>query len=67
MPTLSEHDRQQHLTAAVEALESRMTGRFIDVDEAFAQLSPEPQWQTDQAASLLRRAHRRLRTTRRRS
>ena len=64
MPPLSEHNRQQHISLAIEALEARMTRRFIDVDEAFAQLASEVQWQTDQAALGLRRARHQLRTSR---
>ena len=50
MHTLSDHDRQQHIAAAVEAPKARMTRRFIDVDETFAQLASELHWQTEQAA-----------------
>ena len=64
MHTLSDHDRQQHIAAAVEALKARMTRRFIDVDETFAQLASELHWQTEQAAWGLRRARRQLRAAR---
>ena len=63
MHNLSESERAQHITAAVEALKARMT-RFIDVDEAFAQLASELRWQTEQASWGLRRARRQLRAAR---
>ena len=59
MHNLSESERAQHITAAVEALKARMTRRFIDVDEAF-----ELHWQTEQASWGLRRARRQLRAAR---
>ena len=60
MHNLSESERAQHITAAVEALKARMTRRFIDVDEAFAQLASELHWQTEQSSWGLRRARRQL-------
>ncbi|MGO2516144.1 MAG: hypothetical protein ACTH8X_08480 [Corynebacterium variabile] len=60
MHNLSESERAQHITAAVEALKAQMTRRFIDVDEAFAQLASELHWQTEQASWGLRRARRQL-------
>lgn len=64
MHTLSDYDRQQRINDAVDALRARMTRRFIDVDEAFAQLASELHWQTEQAAWGLRRARRQLRAAR---
>ncbi|AGP31881.1 hypothetical protein [Corynebacterium terpenotabidum] len=60
MNTLSHDEQMQRINEGVEALRARMTRRFIDVDEAFAQLAAELHWQTDQAAWGLRRARRQL-------
>lgn len=49
---------------AVEELQARMTRRFIDIDEAFAQLSSEHRWQDARAARQLRRARRLVTTSR---
>lgn len=64
MHTLSDSERTQRINEAVEALKARMTRRFIDVDEAFAQLAAELRWQTEQASWGLRRARRQLRAAR---
>jgi hypothetical protein len=58
--TITEEDRTHHINAAVEALRARMTKRFIDLDEAFAQLGRDLAWQTEQASWALRRARRQL-------
>lgn len=63
MHTLSDRDRQQRITEGIEALTARMT-RFVDIDEAFAQLASELHWQTEQASWGLRRARRQLRAAR---
>jgi len=63
MHTLSDRDRQQRITEGIEALTARMT-RFVDIDEAFAQLASELRWQTEQASWGLRRARRQLRAAR---
>lgn len=60
MHTLTEEDRILHINAAIEALKARMDRRFVDVDEAFAQLGKELRWQTEQASWALRRARRQL-------
>lgn len=64
MHTITEDDNTRRINAAVEALRARMTRRFIDVDEAFAQLGKDLAWQTDQASWALRRARRQLRRAR---